>query len=440
MTLTLKKPLTNPYLDAFRAHEPLLPGGEAAWLTALREQAIDAFHQTGFPTRRTEEWRYTRLGDLNSDLFTPGRKALDGLNTCEASLALEGTHPRLVFVNGYLDTMVSRLHNLPEGLEIQQLGATPENRQSLEPLFQSHADAVAAIKNLNTAFLMDGAVITLAANARIETPIEIMHVMTDEAAARAAHLHHVIRAGANSSATFLETYAGAGRYWTNIVWDVALEAGAKITSCKIEQESPEALHLAQTDVRISSHARYVNFSLLTGGQTVRNEINVTFAGEKADCRLSGAYLARHGQSHEVATLVDHATPDNVSVQAYNGVLDGGAHTAFQGRVIVRPDAQRTNADQTNHNLVLARAADANSKPELEIYADDVKCSHGSTVGEIDPNMMFYLMTRGLDETAARNLLVEAFVGGIIDGVERADIQDKARHIAAQWLSRPRDKM
>lgn len=437
MTLTLKTPLANPYVDAFHAHETLLPGGEANWLTTLRQQAIGAFNQTGFPSRHTEEWRYTSLGTLHKELFSPGIPGAS--HALDPDLALAGNHPRIVFVNGYLDTTVSRLHDLPEGLEIQRLNEALADRESLEPLFQSSARAVAAVKNLNTAFLMDGMVITIAADAEIAPPIEIIHMMTDETAARADHLHHVIQAGANSSASFIETYIGAGRYWTNILWDVTLEAGARLASCKIEQEGPEALHLAQTDVRLSSHARYASFSLLTGGRTVRHEINVTFAGEKADCQLSGAYLTRHGQSHEIATLIDHATPDNVSAQAYNGVLDSGAHTAFQGRVIVRPDAQRSNADQTNHNLLLARGADANSKPELEIYADDVKCSHGSTVGEIDQNMMFYLMTRGLDEAAARSLLVEAFVGGIIDGIERSDIQDMARRVAGRWMTQPRDK-
>ena len=175
-----------------------------------------------------------------------------------------------------------------------------------------------------------------------------------------------------------------------------------------------------------------------GGQTCRNEIRLKFEGIQAECHLAGAYLTGKGQSHEVVTLVDHAMPDNVSRQNYQGVLGAGAHTAFQGKVIVRPDAQRTNADQSNHNLLLDRSADANSKPELEIYADDVKCSHGATVGELDPNMMFYLQTRGLDEITARNMLVEAFIAQLVDDIPAGAIQDLVRHVAGRWLTRVKD--
>lgn len=430
--LSAKKIQTGGYVEAYAAAAEELTSRDQAWLTPLRAAAMAAFGTSGFPSRKSEEWRYTSLAPLTSAVFAPAPAVVAAKTGLDNDLLLAGAKgPRLVFVNGRLDAGLSRMTSLPEGLELEWISGAPE-RASAQ--FRLEAGALNAMKALNTAFLMDGLIIRIAPGAKIAAPIEIHHVMTPEAEGCAAHLHHVVMAGADSTAVLVESFSGQGAYWANIIADVVLDTGARLATYKIVNEGAGGVHLATSDVRLGSRAHYSNFSLLTGGQTIRNEIGVRFDGDHSDCSLSGAYLTGEGQSHEVVTVMDHAMPDNVSHQAYRGVLGAGAHTAFQGKVIVRPDAQRTNADQSNHNLVLDRSADANSKPELEIHADDVKCSHGATVGELDQNMMFYLQTRGLDEAMARNMLVEAFIASLIDDIPIIAVQDLVRQAAARKMA------
>jgi Fe-S cluster assembly protein SufD len=429
----LKKIQTGGYVEAYgAAAEGLLSAG-LAWLKPLQGEAIEAFAAAGFPSRQSEEWRYTSLAPLTARVFSPAPGGVAAKSLPKDDLLLGNLKGlRLVFVNGRFSADLSKMSPLPGGLDLQWISALP--KAGTGAALQLEAGVSRPMKALNTAFLMDGLIIQIAPGAEIAEPIEIHHLMTPEAEGHAAHLHHVVMAGENSSATVIESFSGEGAYWANIISDVEVGSGARLQTYKIVHEGAGGIHLAESDVRLGDRAHYSNFALLTGGETLRNEIRLKFEGDHAECHLAGAYLAGQGQSHEVVTLVDHAMPDNISRQNYRGVLGAGAHTAFQGKVVVRPDAQRTNAGQSNHNLVLDRSADANTKPELEIYADDVKCSHGATVGELDPNMMFYLQSRGLDEGAARHMLVEAFIASLIDDIPAGFIQDLIRQVAVDALA------
>jgi Fe-S cluster assembly protein SufD len=426
-----KKIETGGYPALYAAVKGSLPGAALPWLVQSRADALAQFSAAGFPSRRSEAWRYTSLAPLMETAFAPALGAPSQQPPLNQELLLSDAGSiRFVFVDGRLNRALSYSGPLPEGLEIQAVGEAIAGQSTALAGDLQVAGDLPPFRALNAAFLMDGVIIKIAEGAQIALPIEIHHVMTAKADGQAAHLHHVIMAGAGSRATILESHEGTGAYWTNLVTDVVLGKGARLDSYKIQREGAGGVHLAEADVRLASEAYYANFMLLTGGQTLRNDIRLRFEGGHAECHLSGAYLTHAGQSHEVATLVDHATPDNISRQAYRAVLGAKAHTAFQGKILVRQDAQRTNADQSNHNLVLHRSADANTRPELEIHADDVKCSHGATVGELDQNALFYMKARGIEEASARNLLIEAFIGSLIDEIPNVDVQTIVRAIAA----------
>ncbi len=424
----------NGYIEAFSSLEGTFLH-TSDWLRTMRGQAMSVFADAGFPTRRSEEWRYTNLKALTGSVFLPANDAPDSGVSLPPEMLLADSPARLVFVNGRFSPALSNVSGLPEGLTVQPLGQMAEADL---PGNIFAADKTRAIKALNTAFLMDGVMIRVAANTKIERPVELCHITRGDIAgdqAVAAHMHHVIVAEEGSEATFFETYTGDGSsYWTNMVTNVQVAADATLNFYKIEDEGRSAVHLAETDVVLADRARYTHFALLVGGQTARHDIRVRFEGGDALCSLNGAYLGADNQSLEVSTFIDHATPDNNSDQNFKGVLDKGAHTAFQGKVLVRQDAQHTNADQSNQNLVLHRSADANTKPELEIYADDVKCSHGATVGELDETALFYLESRGLPRPQARAMLIEAFVAGLIDDIPQTDIRDIIRTRINGWMT------
>jgi Fe-S cluster assembly protein SufD len=420
------KPETAPYRAAFA------PAGS---LAEKRRAAFARFETLGFPTRRDEAWRFTNLRPLQDKVFAPATGKPGATPGLEAYFFAGDTH-RLVLVNGRFEPTLSKIGNLPKGVTLDSAAAVASSNPVLASRLLDQTDIVGgqAFASLNAALFADGFVLVLDPGVVLETPVEIIH--WGDAAEGSFHLRHLVQLGAGSRATIIESYTGNGRYWTNAVALIDLAAGAALRHAKLQDEASNAIHLGQVRASIAADVRYESFVLTLGGRLSRHDSFATFAGEGAACGLFGAYLLRGEQEATNATFVDHAVPKCTTNEVFKGVVDDRAHGVFLGKITVRPQAQKTNANQLNKNLLLSPRANVDTKPELEILADDVKCSHGATVGDLDAEALFYLEARGIPADEARRMLIEAFAADAIDRLE--DDTALRAHLLAhvqRWLGR-----
>ena len=333
---------------------------------------------------------------------------------------------------------LSELDRLPEGIEASSLAeALVDKGGELEELIAPASkgrDGVLAA--LNDAFMEDGLVLRIAAGAAVETPIHLISVGVPVAGqAVAFHARNLVVAAKGSRATLVESHIGAGEgsYFSNSVTDIRVEKGATLTHAKLQDEGPKAFHVALGRVRIDDEAVYDNFVLHRGAELARNEIHARIDGTDAECRLNGAYLGAGRQHLDNTTVIDHKAPGSRSSEVFKGALDGRARGVFQGRIVVHRDAQQTDGHQLNKTLLLNRDAEMDTKPELVIYADDVKCSHGATIGELDDMALFYLRARGIDEATARDILVSAFLNEAVDELRDPGLADAFRARIEGWV-------
>ncbi|MFQ5983943.1 MAG: Fe-S cluster assembly protein SufD [Alphaproteobacteria bacterium] len=431
------------YLAVFAEATAALPGGRLPWLGRIRDEAIERFAVAGFPTPRMEAWKFTNLAPLAQAVFKPvaastqkvGRRALE-------PFVLRERHSHLlVFVDGHVRRDLSDLGRLPAGVKLMSLAEALACEPDLIESQLGRADRIdgEALIALNTAFMADGAVLKIPRAAVIEEPVHLIFLATRKAAATAIHVRNLVLAEPGSAVTLVESYAGPGAagYWTNAVTEVVAEEEAAVRHVKLQQEGLGAFHLAATRADLARGSTYGSFVLTTGAGLSRHEIATVLAGRNIDCRLDGLYLVRGEQHADTTTRIDHAAPEGFSKEVYKGVLMDAAHGVFQGTIVVRPDSQKTDAHQLNRNLLLSRRARVDTKPELEIHADDVKCSHGATVGELDADAVFYLRSRGLDRELAERLLVEGFVAEGLGGVEIKGVRDHLERVVDGWLAQPR---
>ncbi len=431
---------TDAQIRRFAEAKATLPGHDLPWLATLRDGAIERFAALGFPTRKLEEWKFTDLRPLTRTAYLPAPRRANGIAGDSVARYLPAdlaTH-RLVFVDGHYRAELSDVGELPSGARLLSLA---EAFAADPDLVEAHLGRDETLDGsgpvaLNAAFMADGAVLTLARGVALERPVHLVFLATGGDPPGAAHVRNLIVAEAESSATVIETYAAPaeGAYWTNAVTDVVAGSNAAIRHVKLQTESREAFHIAATRAHLAAGSSYHNLAASAGARLARNEITAVLDGEGAECRLAGLYLARDRQHLDTTTLIDHARPGCSSREFYKGVIGGNGHGVFQGKIIVRPDAQRTDADQLNKGLLLTREAQLDTKPELEIHADDVRCTHGAAVGALDPEALFYLRSRGLDAELARRILVEAFVAEIVDAAEPAAIGAHLRSMVAGWLA------
>ena len=437
--MTTDRDTPAAYARQFSELKASLPGAGLDWFGDMRADAIERFREAGFPTRRVEEFKYTNLAPLTKTVFDPAPGKGDGVASDEiADLLVDGQPCHLlVFTGGRHRPDLSRPGELPSGVTIANMAAAFETMpEFLEAqLVKARGLDGQALLAFNTAFMTDGAVVKLGAGVVLEAPIHLVFVAGAYGTPVAYPLRNLVVAEANSSATVIETYVGpdAERYWTNAVTQVAVGEGARIRHYRLQREGGEAIHLAATSADLAEDSAYSSFVLSLGGRLSRNEIATTLDGAGIDCRLSGAYLARGRQHVDNSTWIDHAKPGSTSKEVYKGVLDEAAHGVFHGKITVRAGAIKTDAHQLNHNLLLTESAKIDTKPELEIFAGDVKCSHGATAGELDHEAIFYLRSRGLDEELARRLLIEAFVADVVDGVETAAVRSHLQRLVSGWL-------
>ncbi len=411
----------------------------------LREAAFARFAELGLPTTQDEEWKYTSLAPLAQVQFEPAAEGKLHGPTLEQLDRLAGGPPgdgavRLVFVDGHHRPELSSHAASSGGAFIGSLAAALAERPELvERELARHADYQRdALIALNTAFIEDGAFIHLPAGAVLQVPIHLLFVSTAPGKATVSQPRNLIVAGAGSQATVVETYAGLfdNVYLTNAVTEVVLGEGARLEHTKLQEESARAFHIALIQVTHGRNSRFTSHSVALGAALARNEVRALFAAEGSECTLNGLYMATGKQHLDNRTLIDHQSPRCTSRELYKGVLDGHSRGVFSGRVLVRMDAQKTDARQTNRNLLLSEDALVNTKPQLEIFADDVKCAHGAAVGQLDEDALFYLRSRGLDREATRSLLTYAFASEMVNlipvGPQRARVRELVISRLPEW--------
>ena len=406
-----------------------------AWLSHLRGAALRHFAQLDFPTRREELWRFTDLRPLQHRTFLPADDAEAVSAALEVPQFSDAAH-RIVLRNGRLVRSVSQIGALPEGVWLgswfDAIRARPELAEAA--FDASDTEGAQPFSSLNAALAGDGIVLAVEAGVSLDGPVEIVHIGRAEGAGH--YLHNLVQLGAGSRAEIVETFASDAAGWTNAVTRIDLGSGASLRHIKVEDEAPDAIHFALNRAALAKEARLASFTLTLGARLSRQDTLVTLEGEGAELSLDGAYLLRGEQEATTATFVDHAAPGCRTRESFKGVLEDRAHGVFMGKIAVRPGADKTDAHQVNRNLLLSPRAAVDTKPELEILADDVKCSHGATVGDLDEAALFYLRSRGLANDEARRLLIEAFAIDAIEGaVEPGPVREHLRRHLERWVER-----
>jgi Fe-S cluster assembly protein SufD len=413
----------SSYLDQLLRGQAQLPASSHAWLNRLRGDAVDRVGALTVPSIRDEEWRFTDISPLTKLSFQPVRAASRLRLADIEHFFLEEASSRLVFVDGAYAPGLSRV-DADVGVKVTNLAAAAgAHADAIEAHLGRHAefkDNVFAA--LNTAFLHDGALIVVAPNARSGTPVHLLFIATQKEAA--SYPRCLVVAGAGSEATIVEDFVALQEeaYFTNAVTEIAVADAARVTHVRVQRESCTAFHIANCAVALAHASHYRSVSVALGARISRLNLNVLQAAEGAECAIDGLALIGASQLADSHTFIDHAMPHGMSRQLHKCIVDGAAHAVFNGKIMVRAGAQRTDSSQSNRNLLLTAKAQVDTKPQLEIFADDVKCAHGATVGQLEAEEVFYLKSRGLSDAAARTLLTYAFGAEIIDRIPIASLK------------------
>jgi Fe-S cluster assembly protein SufD len=425
------------YTDAFDAAESVLPRAE--WFQPVRSAARQHVTASGLPHRRMESWRWTDLRTLIDGEFPPrleigeatASPALgNAFGACERHLA--------VFVDGRFEPSLSKLEGLDAGIELHHLGAGMEEAPDwLRGLLgNGYGGEDDTVKALNSSFFVDGIALRIGAGVKPSQPLELKFYNSGNMP-QTIFTRIAILVDAEAEFTLLESHEGSseGHYVANSVVELHVEDGGRLDHVKLQNESRTAVHLANIHASVGAAATYRNFILHAGSRVTRQQIFSKLAGEGGDLDVSGAYLLADNQHCDTALLVDHAVPGCTSNELFKCVMDDAARGVFQGKIVVRPDAQQTDGMQMSQALLLSERAEFNAKPELAIFADDVRCTHGATSGDLDEDLMFYLRSRGIPTSEAKALLIAAFVGSAVEQVAREDVRDALNEAAVGWLER-----
>lgn len=425
------------FLQGISRFQSKANGHRPGWLKTLRRSAFECVSEHGFPTAKDEAWKYTRVAPILSIPFEPAepgaRCALSLADVTELAGDLGG--PRMVFVNGCFVNELSELKNLPEGVKLSSLASVfAQESEALESLLQQRLlrDRDQSFTALNIALSEDGAFIRIPADTTIEEPFHLVFISDAGAAPLVSHPLSVVFAGAGSRATIVETHVGikGGIYLNNALTEIVLDEGAVVEHYKVQNEAETAFHIAFMDVRQGRASRFSAHSIALGAALGRHEVKVTLEAPDAQVVLNGLYLPRGRQHLDNPTTVNHAAPHCTSRELYKGVVDGHGRGIFDGHVVVKPGAMKTDASQTNKNLLLSASAQAYTRPRLEIFADDVKCAHGAAVGELDDDALFYLRTRGIPQQGARDLLIHAFASEMLDLIQLPSLRSRVQQLLA----------
>ncbi len=419
------------YLSEFKAFSDNGASGVPGWLRAIRSQGIERFGRVGFPSTRDERWRFTDVARLSETPFTlangePTTKLSH--SDLERHLIDSGAPYRLVFVNGQYAEELSRVAGVPSGVVMGTLAGAVEEEVEVA---QRHLARYARpgdnpFTALSSAFIADGAFVYIPKGIVLEDHLEVVFLAVPECARAVAHPRNLVVVGDDAAVTIVESYIGLSDdvYWTNAVTEAVVGENARLETYRIQWESDQAYHTATTHSHQKGDSVYSLTTIALGSTLSRHDINAVLDGVGAECSLYGLSQLRGRQHVDHHTTIEHAQPHCHSWEYFNGIYDDRSRGVFTGRIIVRPGAQLTDSKQTNNNLLLSEQARADSQPQLEIYADDVKCTHGATLGPIDDRALFYLQSRGLDVEAARSLLTYGFGVEILNHIGIAQLRDR----------------
>jgi Fe-S cluster assembly protein SufD len=420
---------TDAYWEKFE--QANLEAKQPSWVFPIRKAAMSRFAEMGFPTTHDEDWRFTNVAPIAKlpfrPVFTYSRDNLDAAAIGKYSFTgLKSS--RLVFVNGHFSKELSSIIPQPDGIKIASLAAALNSDSALvEKYLGRHAPMEKnAFAALNTAFFQDGAFIYVPAGKTVAEPVHLLFVSTGTEAGTTTHPRNLIVAEKGGKLTVIESFVGTtdAPYFTNVVIELVVGENAAVEHCKFQDESAKAYHIAAIHAHLGRNCNFIAHSISTGAKLSRNNISTSLADTGVECVLNGLYLTRDEQLADHHMVVEHAKPHCNSHEYYNGILAGRSKGVFHGRILVRPDAQKTDAKQTNKNLLLSDDATIDTKPQLEIYADDVKCTHGATVGQLNDESIFYLRARGIGLDKARQMLIHAFAGEIIDRIRYAPAREE----------------
>jgi Fe-S cluster assembly protein SufD len=427
MVTELAKP-QNKYQEAFRALKQRKP--TIAWVELVRESAMDRFELLGFPTVANEEWKYTNLAQVAKEQFLPtdSKSQLIAADIAQFSFA-ETTGSSVVLVNGVLNQELSNTPLLDKVVVLDLFDAIADARYN--KLVRSYLARNAnyhdnGLTALNTAFLESGVFVLIPKDVQLDAPLQITYVADASQSGAASFPRVLIVSEENSSAKLVENFVSVGSsgYFTNAVVEVVVKHGARLVHSRLQNESASAFHVATTAVELGRGSSYNSTAINLGAKLARHDISVVMNGEGAECWVDGLYVVGENQHSDTHSVIDHQQPYCNSHQLYKGIMDGNGRAVFNGKVFVREGAQKTDALQTNKNLLLSPQARVDTKPQLEIYADDVKCAHGAAVGQLDQDQLFYLEARGINPDLAKNLLTYGFAEEVIEKIGIESIRAK----------------
>jgi Fe-S cluster assembly protein SufD len=416
------------YLENFRAYENQLNGSASGDLHSVRKDAIARFEELDFPTVKDEEWKYTNIAPLLKYNFKPGisGRSISGEDVKGFLFNNMDCH-LLVFINGIFNEKLSDLSALPDGVVTGSLATyISKKHPAIEKYFGKYAGYREQIfTSLSTAFVKDGAFVYVPKNKVVEKPIHILFIASSGGEKQLIQPRNLYVAESGSQASVIEHFVTTDEsiYFTNSVTEVVTGENAVLDHIKLQEESRSAFHIGRMEVDQERSSNFVSHSISFGGAITRNDFNARFNGEGGESTLNGLFMIEGEQLFDAHTLIDHAMPHCNSYEHYKGILDDKSKGVFNGKVMVRKDAQKTNAFQENNNIILSKEALVNTKPQLEIFADDVKCSHGATIGQLDADSMFYLKTRGIGEDKGRAILIHAFASEVVKSIRIENVKN-----------------
>lgn len=429
------------YISLSEKFEANLNGKDISLLKELRANAINQLSGIDFPTLKTEEWKYTNLNKiLNTEFLHTSsmRKTELTDKDIDKFRTEEFDHHLLVFVNGVFSDQLSKVSELPENVFI---GSLNDGLKLKYEIVKDHLGKIISDKSafdyLNDSFMIDGSFILIPEEVVLEKPIQVLNISGYKNEVTFSTPRNLICAGKNSQASIIFKYVGieGSKYFTNSVTEVFVEENAIVDIYKVELENDNSYHIERTDIyqKVNSVFSHYNFSF--GGAIVRNNINSKLDDENIECNFNGLYIGKADQHFDNHTFIDHSKPNCNSNELYKGILDDKSHGVFSGKILVDKDAQKTNAYQSNKTILLSKDASIDTKPQLEIYADDVKCSHGATIGHLDETALFYILSRGIPEEKAKSMLITAFAEDVVSKVKIKPFQDKLNHLIFEHLNR-----
>ena len=432
--------MSQAYLQEFGTRNGPATGEGPEWLEPVRRAAMDRFAATGFPTARDEEWRFTPVGPIAQGTWRQAPGAVRGVTRDQLAPFIFG-HPEwttLVFVDGGYADELSSTGALPPGVRVGSLAeALRTDGAMLEKHLARHAPIDSSpFTALSTAFMQDGGLLHVPANTDLTQPVHLVFVSTAKAGGSVAHPRNLIVVDRGARASVIESYvtlSPGSTYWTNAVTEVVAGANSWLEHTRIQRESEQAFHVGLTHVEQQRDSHYRSFSMAMGGALARHNLHVRLKGENVETLMYGLYVTRGEQLADNHTAIYHDEPNCRSWEVYKGILDDRSRAVFNGKVFVKPEAQKTDAKQTNRNLLLSDTAKVNTKPQLEIFADDVKCTHGATVGRLDDVALFYARSRGIPAAEAQRLLTYAFAAEVIEEVALEPVRDELERLVRERL-------